>query len=361
MNEKKIDIIGKIIVIALIAIFVAWGIYLMLQKNTTPAVRSTGNISGNPMRAMTGSGGGARGGAGASGAGAPAENRITISAKTVQPETIQKTVLVNGNVSTRSEVNAYPDTSGKLTQLLKGLGDTIRQGEVLAYIDPSRPGQSYTASPVLAPVGGTITSMQVHVGDTVSANSIIAVIGSLEDLEITTYISEKYSAHLKKGLDAYISVSSAPDEQFLAKVDRINPVVNKTSRTVEVGLRLERVDARIKPGMFASLRVVIMQADKTVVIPKTALKTYNADTVVYVVNAEQRAERRTIKMGMSNDLEVQVLEGLKMGEVVITGGSVTEGSLVRIAGELAHVGTDHAFDAELARAGAACGERGERS
>ncbi|KAA6336157.1 hypothetical protein EZS27_015682, partial [termite gut metagenome] len=69
-------------------------------------------------------------------AGRPAANAITVSVKTLQPETIRQVVKLNGDVSSQSEVNVMPDTSGKITRMVKNLGDTVQSGEVIAYIDP---------------------------------------------------------------------------------------------------------------------------------------------------------------------------------------------------------------------------------
>ena len=97
---------------------------------------------------------------------------------------------------------------------------------MIAYVDPSKPGAAYAASPVSAPVSGTIIALNVNTGDTVNSGTAIATVGSLTDLEIVTYVSEKYSSYLKKGLPAFVSLVSAPDEFFPATVETLSPVVD---------------------------------------------------------------------------------------------------------------------------------------
>ena len=263
-----------------------------------------------------------------------AANTVTVSTKVVKPETIIATVHVNGDVSSKSEVSTFPITSGKITQVRYDIGDKVNKNEIIAYVDPSKPGANYVASPVKAPVSGTIIECNVHPGDTVGPNTVIATIGSVTDIEVVVYVSEKYSKYLKNGLPAYLHLTAYADEQFLAKITSISPVVARNTRTIKVSLELEKYDARIKPGMFASIDLVIQQRDNTIVVPKRALRTYNDEQCVFVVNpTTNTAERVIVTVGLTNDNEAQITSGLTSGQKVITAGSVTEGCPVRIADE----------------------------
>ncbi len=306
---NKSDLIGKAIVIVLIAIFVASGVYTFTKdKNESPTQGPGTNLV--PKGTST----------------------ITVSVKTIEPETIQKTVLLNGNVSSKVETSIFPDTSGKITKILKNVGDSVKNKEIIAYIDPSKPGSTYAASPIKATVSGTIINLPYNIGDTISSTTALATIGSLDDLEITLNVSEKYSSYLKNGLKAYVSFLSAPDEIFTAKVTSVNPVVNALSRTQKVTLELDKKDERVKPGMFAQVRLVIQEKENVIVIPQTAVKLYNDEKTVFIVTPEETARRVVITEGISNDTEVQITSGLVYGDKVITAGSVTDGAKIKIAG-----------------------------
>ena len=114
---------------------------------------------------------------------------------------------------------------------------------------------------------------------------------------------------------------------------KISPVVNKSNRTIEVDLKFARYDKRIKPGMFASVELVIQEEKNTFVVPKDCISNFNGKETVLVINADGIAERAEIETGIGNDLDVQVKDGLKEGDKVIIAGSATAGSVVRIAGE----------------------------
>lgn len=259
-------------------------------------------------------------------------NTVTVSAKTIIPETIRSTVKINGEVESKSSINIYPDTSGKVTQILKGLGASVKKGEIIAYVDPSKPGSAYAVNPVVSTVTGTVISMPVNPGDTVSTSTVIGAVGSLRDLKITVYVSEKYSGYLKKGLNAFVSFTSMPGEEFSAKVTSVSPVVNNLNRTIETVLELDKYDSRIKPGMFATVSLVIQEEDNSFVVPKSAIKTYNTDSTVFVIDENNTAKRVVVTTGISNDNDIQITSGLEEGMQVITAGSATEGSPVKVAG-----------------------------
>ena len=259
-------------------------------------------------------------------------NTVTVSAKTIIPETIRSTVKINGEVESKSSINIYPDTSGKVTEIVKGLGASVKKGEIIAYVDPSKPGSAYAVNPVVSTVTGTVISMPVNPGDTVSTSTVIGAVGSLRDLKITVYVSEKYSGYLKKGLNAFVSFTSMPGEEFSAKVTSVSPVVNNSNRTVETVLELDKYDSRIKPGMYATVSLVIQEEDNSFVVPKSAIKTYNTDSTVFVIDENNTAKRVVVTTGISNDNDIQITSGLEEGMQVITAGSATEGSPIKIAG-----------------------------
>ena len=326
----------------LVVLIITFFLFLMVFGKITGKSAAQGGPGGPGGPGGAGAPGGAPNAKGAGGmpgapGGAPqdaAANTVTVSAKVVKPETIIATVHVNGDVSSKSEVSTFPITSGKVTQVLHDIGEKVNKNEIIAYVDPSKPGANYVASPVKAPVSGTIIECNVHPGDTVGPNTVIATIGSVTDIEVVVYVSEKYSKYLKNGLPAYLHLTAYADEQFLAKITSISPVVAKNTRTIKVSLELEKYDARIKPGMFASIDLVIQQRDNTIVVPKKALRTYNDEQCVFVVNpATNTAERVIVTVGLTNDNEAQITSGLTAGQKVITAGSVTEGCPVRIADE----------------------------
>lgn len=330
--KSKFDTVIKVIIVILIAVFLGLS-FLTIQstnkKTLAMAQRGTGQ-SGMPPQAQ----GMAPQGNSSSKPSDNAKiqaNSISVSVKKMERETIQSTIKVTGDISSTSEINIYPDTSGKITRILKNIGENVSKGEIIAYIDPSKPGSAYAANPVIATISGTIIDLPKNIGDTVNNSTTIATIGSLTDLKITTHVAEKYSAYLKPNLPAYVSISSNP-EKFEATTFKISPVVNKTNRTILVELKFDKYNKIFKPGMFATVDLVIQEEKNTFVIPKKAIKNFNNKSTVFIVDENNQAKRVEITTGISNDSDIAVTSGLEKGMQVITAGSVTEGSFVKIVG-----------------------------
>ena len=324
--KNKSDLVIKIIIVILIAVFLGLSflsIHSTNKKALEMANRGTGQGGANPNMAPQG--------ANSKQDAKALANTISVSVKTMEPETIQSTIKVTGDISSTSQINIYPDTSGKITKILKNIGETVSKGEVIAYVDPSKPGSAFAVSPVTATISGSLIDLPVNIGDTVNNSTTIATIGSLTDLKITTNVAEKYSAYLKAGLPAYVTITSSP-EKFPAKTTKISPVVNKTSRTIQIELKFDKYNKIFKPGMFATVDLVIQEAKNSFVIPKKAIKNFNNTTTVFIVDENNQAQRVEITTGISNDLDIAVTSGLEKGMKVITAGSVTEGSNVKIVG-----------------------------
>lgn len=330
--KSKFDTVIKVIIVILIAVFLGLS-FLTIQstnkKTLAMAQRGTGQGVMPPQaQEMPPQGNSAQ----ISSENAKIQaNSISVSVKKMERETIQSTIKVTGDISSTSEINIYPDTSGKITRILKNIGENVSKGEIIAYIDPSKPGSAYAANPVIATISGTIIDLPKNIGDTVNNSTTIATIGSLTDLKITTHVAEKYSAFLKPNLPAYVSISSNP-EKFEATTFKISPVVNKTNRTILVELKFDKYNKIFKPGMFATVDLVIQEEKNTFVIPKKAIKNFNNKSTVFIVDENNQAKRVEITTGISNDSDIAVTSGLEKGMQVITAGSVTEGSFVKIVG-----------------------------
>jgi multidrug efflux pump subunit AcrA (membrane-fusion protein) len=82
--------------------------------------------------------------------------------------------------------------------------------------------------------------------------------------------------------------------------------------------------------MFATVNLVIREEKNVMVLPRSALKNYNGEPAVYLIDENDTARRVMVSTGLSNDTEIQILTGLSAGDRVITAGAVTDGSAVRI-------------------------------
>jgi RND family efflux transporter MFP subunit len=120
---------------------------------------------------------------------------------------------------------------------------------------------------------------------------------------------------------------------FQATVDEVSPVLDAASRTLRIRLRFSgATDTRIKAGMFASVSLVTNTRRNVPVIPRGAVINTYGSWIVFTVNDRNIASRREIFLGLENERFVEILDGLEVGDLIVSAGQnfLTDGDLVRI-------------------------------
>jgi membrane fusion protein (multidrug efflux system) len=247
---------------------------------------------------------------------------------------ISKTLEIGGEVVAEDQVNAFADIAGKVTAVLIDVGDNVGKGQLIAKIDPSKPGQQYAESPVTAPISGTVTSVPVRVGDTIATTTQIATIGRLDALEIEALIPERFISQVRLGTEADFSFAVWPGQEFPGRIVQLSPVVDSTSRTMKATLALDRADSRVKAGMYATVALSTDKREGVLVIPADCVVSRNgkdSKQVVFVVE-NNRAVQRQVNIGISSEGMVEITSGITAGEEVVLNGQslLSDGVQVQI-------------------------------
>jgi multidrug efflux pump subunit AcrA (membrane-fusion protein) len=261
--------------------------------------------------------------------------KVAVRAEKIYFSTLRTYVELNGNIQAKNSVQVYPLISGKVAGSKVNLGSDVKKGDVLVLVDASAPGQYYQMSQVVAPISGSVISIPPKNGQKVTPDTVLLTIGDLSDLEIKTYITEKYFSMLKKGQKAKVRVASQPDEVFSATVQSISPVVDEASRTVETILKLDEPDSRITAGMFSKIKLYLTEYENSLSVKEDAVSERDGKKVIFTVGQDGKAQIHEIKEGITVDGRIQILSGVNDGDLVITDGvsSVQDGMEVRIISE----------------------------
>ncbi|MDC7222434.1 MAG: efflux RND transporter periplasmic adaptor subunit [Spirochaetales bacterium] len=265
---------------------------------------------------------------------APVEKRYNVKTVPVIRQELSSYINLSGDVNAAGSVDVYPDVVGKVVSLPVSLGDYVTKGTVLTTVDPSMPGMNYAASPVKAPISGTVTAVNVEMGQTVSQQFPVVTIGDLSQLEIITNIPERFIYQVELGQRGIISSSAAGGNSFDAKVSEIAPVVNQSSRTMETRLIMEG-DNQIKAGMFVTIKLITSTSANALTIPEEALIIRNDTQFVYLV-AGEAVKKTPVETGKKSNGLVEILSGLDEGDEVVTEGKtlLSDGVKVRIVNNL---------------------------
>ena len=234
---------------------------------------------------------------------------------------LENTLKAAGRVSENLNKTAkvMSTLEGRLTKLNYDLNDKVKAGEVLALVQtPELLGR---ALEVKAPIDGVITDRKSTAGELVTKDTQIYMISDPTDLWVLAEIKERDIAAVKVGQDASFTVLAYPEEIFRGKVARIGNRVEDQSRTVETRIEVNNADGRLKPGMFADVEIVTTVTEGVLVISDKALQTNGEEVIVFVALDAMKFEKRVVKLGAEQHGRVQVLEGVKAGEKVVTDGS----------------------------------------
>jgi multidrug efflux pump subunit AcrA (membrane-fusion protein) len=256
----------------------------------------------------------------------------------VEPGTIESSVVINGDVLARNQVSIFPTVGGRLAESHINIGDRVSQGQVVAMVDPSRPGEIFSRSPVLSTVSGTVLQMPFSVGDTVTTQSTLFVVGDLSSLRVETFVPERFVSAIRFGLRAQVSLEAIPGEVFFAEIAEISPVLDPASRTQRIRLRFVNsqgspfLDRRIRAGMFATLSLVTLARKDVPIIPRTAVIQTYGSWIVFIADEDNIARRRELELGIENEDVLEVVQGLHAGDRVIVQGQsfLSDGDPVRI-------------------------------
>lgn len=171
-----------------------------------------------------------------------------------------------------------------------------------------------------APFAGRIGLRQVSVGDFVSVGQDLVTLVRLDPMEVDFSVPETMLAQLQSGREISIAVDSYQGESFKGAVVAIDPVIDPNSRSAKMRAQLPNADYRLRPGQFARLSLATADADATaLLIPEQALMQDGEQRYVYTV-VGGKAKKSPIKTGRRIPGQVEVTEGLKAGDEVITAG-----------------------------------------
>jgi len=251
------------------------------------------------------------------------EPKFTVNVLELAPQTLEDYIEFGGSVKAVDSVAVLPTVSGKIASILVSGGDKVKRGQVIAQIDPSKPGAEFSLSPVKATFSGTITSIPLSVGAYATSSSAIAEISSTDDLEINVNASERFVPFVKKGQLAQVTFKSYPNEFFEANVARVSPILDPATRTMEVNLKLSDTKDIVKAGMFARVKLITQTKTDVIAVPNRSIVLNGGKTYVFVatsIGENASVKRQPVTVGLSVDGKTEITQGLSKGDLLVVKG-----------------------------------------
>jgi membrane fusion protein, heavy metal efflux system len=174
--------------------------------------------------------------------------------------------------------------------------------------------------PVLAPENGVIVERLVNVGELVDPSKPLFTIGDFHSVWLKADVFEKEIPKVQLGEPIQLMVDSFPDKIFHGRIDYIANQIDSDTRTLQVRAEVHNDQLLLRPKMFARMKILVKQ-QRLLAIPYSAVQDARNCKVVYVPTGTDTFEERKVKLGSQSGDFVEVLEGLRPGERVVTEGS----------------------------------------
>jgi membrane fusion protein (multidrug efflux system) len=187
---------------------------------------------------------------------------------------------------------------------------------------------------IRAPFSGVLGRRLVSPGDRVTESTDLVQIDAVASLKLAFPIPEPIVQLVRQGMPFTISVAPFPGERFPGTVYFVAPALDPTNRQLLLKGRVPNADRRLRPGLFANVRLETARREDVVVAPESAVVYDAQGTFVWRIAADGTAERAPVTLGLRREGLVEVESGLSEGDRVVSAGTnkVVPGRPVRVAG-----------------------------
>ncbi|MBW3550294.1 MAG: efflux RND transporter periplasmic adaptor subunit [Proteobacteria bacterium] len=311
------------------------------------------------------------GGAGAAG-GPPGDMQLPVEAITVQPQPLSAGLETVGSLRADESVVVRPEVAGRIDRIHFTEGGRVEVGQPLFSLDASQAqaslneasanlansrsaneraerlaeqqliarsdydttraalsvDQARVASArtalskmtLRAPFSGQIGLREVSVGEFVNVGQDLVTLVRLDPIEVDFSVPEGALPRLRQGQPVQVSVDAFPGQSFTGEIVAIAPVIDLNSRSAQLRAQVPNPDSKLRPGQFARLQVDTGRGSpEALMVPEQALMQEGESRFVYTV-VDGKAHKAPVETGVRVPGAIEVVEGLKPGDVVITAG-----------------------------------------
>lgn len=175
--------------------------------------------------------------------------------------------------------------------------------------------QSYAN--VYSPIDGYVADRPADLGEYVSTTTKVATIVKINPLRVRIDIPEQAIPSVSVGQSVSVTTSAWPDRNFSGRIARISPNVTPTSRTLTVEAEIENSSGVLKPGQFATVRILESRAAPATLVPARSVRTESGVSRVFVIK-DGKAQERQVQLGQTEGDLVEIKTGVAENEIVAT-------------------------------------------
>jgi multidrug efflux pump subunit AcrA (membrane-fusion protein) len=176
-------------------------------------------------------------------------------------------------------------------------------------------------SEIHSPIDGWVTDRPLYPGEMAAAGTPLITVMDLSQVIARAHIPQEQAALVKLGDKATIS-SADVDKPVDGKVTVVSPALDPNSTTVEIWVQAKNPNRQMKPGSSVHLMITSGTVPDALVVPATAVQTSpDGGNFVMLAGADGKAHQAAVKVGITQNQDVEITEGIKAGDKVITAGA----------------------------------------
>jgi len=192
-----------------------------------------------------------------------------------------------------------------------------------------------------APVDGYVMELGIRQGAAVEPGTTLFQLADLASVWIIAEVPETEAAWIKAGDPAEAAVPALPGERFTGRVDYIYPEFTQATRTLKVRIVVQNPDKTLRPGMFASTHLRGTPLNEVLMVPTEAIIKTGTRSIVIVADDDTHFRPVPVLVGAESGDRSQILEGLRVGQIVIASGQFLIDSEANLRGAFEHLDGTH--------------------
>ena len=309
---------------------------------------------------------------------------VIVKTAIAKKDTLNLDFSSNGNFTAKHDLNLLAESGGRVTQILVNEGSRVSKGQVLiridteyssldlqnaesAYAKTKKDYERYKSSfetggvtksqldeiefamrnaetsvkqarrrvqdgNIRSPISGIINERMVEPGAFVSPGEVLFNIVDVSSLKLQVKANEQQVVNLKKGDRVKIISNVFPDKEFFGRINFIAP---KADNSLNYPVEIEVTNAEantLRAGMYATAIFELPKQEPQLLIPRTAFAGGVNNNQIFVLKNEDHAELRNVVSGRILGEEVEIISGVKEGEIIIISGQINleDGTLVKV-------------------------------
>lgn len=255
-------------------------------------------------------------------------NNLFQTAK-VTRKNFSKTVMGYGYVKSIKKLDVVAFSRGQIKNIYVKNGEKVRKGQNLlsmrGYYSVRASEELGSASDKsgkdivkIAPISGYVSNLNKSIGNAVDDGEILLSIVDLRNLIVEVTVFGDDANYIKTGQSAIVSKNNV---RYVGSVSFVSAQVNPKTGGRKVGVKIvQKNDIKLLPGDFVKAEIVIIEDSSSLAVPQKALLTDGGKKIVMVKNGESYV-KKNITIGLRDSEYVEILDGLKDGEEVVTTGA----------------------------------------